>query len=272
MIQDFLTYLRALKGYSENTCEAYRRDLEHFCRYMRQKRQGARWSNITREDIDAYVIDMQAEGMKPATTNRHLASISAFYRYIMRQGLDVKNPCKYESRRKIAETIPTTIPTEAIVAAWQTTQGAGKGIIGLIATTGMRISEVLNLHYNDIDWNTGSITVHGKGDKERVVKTSQAVLNIWREKGQPDKLTCKIFTINQRTARRIVYESLRPHTSCKHLNPHSIRHTFATQLALRGVDTITIAKTLGHKNISTSQKYVDMTQIASPTMGISLTN
>lgn len=272
MIQDFLTYLRALKGYSENTCQAYRKDLEHFSRYMRQKRQGAKWSNITREDIDAYVIDMQAEGKKPATTNRHLASIAALYRYFMRQGLEVSNPCKYESRRKIAETIPTTIPIEAIAAAWQTTQGAGKGLIGLLATTGMRISEVLNLRYNDIDWQTGSITVQGKGGKERVVKTSQAVLDIWRENGQPEQLTCKMYTIGQREARRIVFDSLRPFTSNRHLNPHSIRHTFATQLAIQGVDTITIAKTLGHKNISTSQKYVDMTQIASPKQGIVLTN
>lgn len=272
MIQDFLTYLRALKGYSENTCQAYKKDLEHFSRYMRQKRPGARWSNITREDIDAYVIDMQKEGKKPATTNRHLASIAALYRYFQRQGQEVKNPCKYESRRKIAETIPTTIPTEAIAAAWRTSQGPAKSLLGIIATTGMRISEVLGLRYNDIDWQTGTITVQGKGNKERVVKTTMAVLDIFKQYGQPEQLRCKIFTIGQREARRIIYESLRPFTNCRHLNPHSIRHTYATQLAIQGVDTITIAKTLGHKNITTSQKYVDMTQIASPTMGISLTN
>lgn len=271
MIQDFLTYLRALRGYSENTIKAYEKDLQQFCRWMRQNRQDARWSNITRDDIDAYVIDMQQHGKKPATTNRHLASISALYRYMRRQGIEIENPCKYESRRKIAETIPTTIPTDAIAAAYKTSQGATKGMIGLLATTGIRLQELLDLHYNDIDWKTGIITINGKGGKQRQVRTTDAVLDIWKSNGNPDQLTCKMFSVGQRTARRLIYGSLRPFTPAQHLNPHSIRHTFATELARAGVDTISIAKTLGHNHISTSQKYVDMTQLNAPHTGICLT-
>jgi len=271
MIPEFITYLSSLKGYSENTVKAYVKDLHAFAYYMKQARQDARWSNITRDDIDTYIIEQQHKGLKPATTNRQLAAISSIYRFFMRQGICTENPCKYESRRKIAETIPTTIPVEDIRNAYRLSNGVGKQMLGILATTGIRIQELLDLKWEDIDFTTCELRIFGKGNKQRIVKTEPGVLATWRETNRSLNPQGKIFFFGQRKARRIIYETLRPFCHYQHLNPHTIRHTFATQLAMQGESTTSIALALGHKNISTTQKYIDMTIQKQARLGIRLT-
>lgn len=271
MIQTFATYLTSLRGYSENTVRAYVNDLHAFACYMKQARQDARWSNITRDDIDAYIIEQQQQGKKPATTNRQLAAISSLYRFFMRQGICSENPCKYESRRKIGETIPTTIPIEDIRTAYRLSNGVGKTMLGLLATTGIRIQELLDLEWDDVDFTNCELRISGKGNKQRIVKTEPGILQTWKDTNEGLRPHGKIFFFGQRKARRIIYETLRPFCHHKHLNPHTIRHTFATQLAMQGESTTTIAKALGHRNIATTQKYIDMTMQKKAHLGISLT-
>lgn len=271
MIQTFATYLTSLRGYSEHTVRAYVKDLHAFACYMKQARQDARWSNITRDDIDAYIIEQQHRGLKPATTNRQLAAISSLYRFFMRQGICTENPCKYESRRKIADTIPTTIPVEDIRTAYRLSAGVGKHMLGLLATTGIRIQELLDLEWQDIDFDACELRICGKGNKQRIVKTEPGILDEWKKVTAGTHSHGKIFLFGQRTARRIIYETLKPFCHYKHLNPHTIRHTFATQLAMQGESTTAIAKALGHRNIATTQKYIDMTMQKKAHLGICLT-
>lgn len=271
MIQTFALYLTSLRGYSENTVKAYIKDLHAFACYMKQARQDARWSNITRDDIDAYIIEQQHRGLKPATTNRQLAAISSLYRFFMRQGICSENPCKYESRRKIGESIPTTIPIEDIRKAYRLSTGVGKQMLGLLATTGIRIQELLDLEWQDVDFDNCELRINGKGNKQRIVKTEPGVLASWKETNKGLHPTGKIFYFGQRTARRIIYDTLRPFCHYKHLNPHTIRHTFATQLAMQGENATSIALALGHNQISTTQRYIDMTIQKKAHLGISLT-
>lgn len=271
MIQEFATYLTSLRGYSENTVRAYVKDLKEFVTWANKNIPEARWSTITRTDIDNYIIYQQKRGLKPATTNRQLASISGLYRYLQRQGHEITNPTKYESRRKIHETIPTTIPLADIKKAYKYNTGLKKAMIGILATTGIRIQELLDLTWEDINFSTNELLIHGKGSKERIVKTETEILRPWKELIDLTHSHGRIFFIGQRKAREILYEALRPYTRSKHLNPHTIRHTFATQLALNGENVTTIAKMLGHSNISTTQKYIDLSTQKTAHPGISLT-
>ena len=259
MITEYISYLGNIKGYSHNTAIAYAKDIRAFAKWMRARNINARWSTITREDIDEYVIEMTQRGMKPTTTNRHLASISGLYGYMKRNGYDIDNPCKYESRRKIGKTIPNTIPVDDLRKAYDNAVGAVKVMLGILATTGIRIQELLDMKYEDIDTATNSIKVNGKGNKQRIVySTDEALVTLktLKEMGR----TGRIFTTDQRKARNMIWHALKPYSNAPQLSPHAIRHTLATSMAAKGTNVSTIAVILGHEQIETTQKYIDMTQ------------
>lgn len=271
MIREFATYLESVRGYSPNTIQAYTKDLVMFSKWAKAHIQGARWSTITRDNIDAYLEHQVAQGLKPATTNRHLAAISAIYRYFQRQGLRVDNPCQYESRRKQAQTIPATLSANDIAKAYKRAHGVRKTLLGLLATTGARIQEVLDLRFEDIDFENNTLHIMGKGSKERIVRTDAKVLETL--KGVKEQLCAsgRIFYISQRHARYMIYEALAPYCKGNSLSPHTIRHTFATELAKAGENVAAIAKVLGHSHIETSQKYINLAEIPNTQQGICLT-
>lgn len=257
MIAEFRNYLQNIKGYSQQTVAAYCRDVKHFARWYKDHSDDARWSTVTRGTIDAYVTWRAANGHAAATTNRALASISALYRYMQREGMEVENPCRYESRRKIAQTVPNTIPYADLEKAYEHATGAARLLLGLLVTTGMRIGEVLAMRWEDINFATCEIKVHGKGAKERVVWTLPQVLDEVADIVPAERRWGRMWYLTQQTARNMIYDALRPHTNAKQQSPHAIRHTVATRMAQAGVNTVTIAKALGHNNVKTTQRYID---------------
>lgn len=271
MIQEYTSYMKNVRGFSACTIKAYETDIRAFVKWMQETRPQARWSTITREDIDAYLKYMTEKGLKATTTNRTLSSISSIYKYMQRQGMEIENPCKFESRKKIPATLPTTIPIDRLARAYQKAQGLRKTLLGILATTGIRLQEMLDLKWEDIDFENSTLKIMGKGQKERIVQTDKAILARLEETSKIGAAHGRIFWISQRTARYMIYETLAPYCKCQHLSPHTIRHTYATELAKNGESTTTIAKILGHSHIETSQKYIDMAQVARPKKGISLT-
>lgn len=260
MLTRFQEYLLHIKGYSQRTASEYVKDLRGFARWMRTHREGAKWSNLTRDDIDAYITYRSKEGIKPATTNRELSSISALYRYFIREGLLTSNPCRFQSRRKQEQRLPSTIPAEDIKKAYDNAVGLVKVWIGLLATTGIRISELLALRWEDVDFKCSSLDIMGKGRKERIVYTTPEYLELMRQAYERHPQEGRIFNYEQREARYMIFKALRPYSRAKQLSPHAIRHTYATHLATEGVNVTTIASILGHNQIGTTQKYIDMSQ------------
>lgn len=271
MLQEFSTYLRCVRGYSENTIRAYCADLRSYAQWAKAHNEGARWSTTTRADLDRYLEHCAQLRLSAATTNRHLSAISSLYKFFQRNGLNVDNPCKYESRRKQAQTLPATINTKQLCKAYERAHGIGKIMLGLLITTGIRIQELLNLTYEDIDFENATLRIMGKGSKERIVSTEPTVLRTLAQMRAELMATGRIFYMSQRKARSMVYDMLFPYCKGGALNPHAIRHTFATELAKAGESTTTIAKMLGHAHIETSQKYINMAEIPTTHKGISLT-
>ena len=260
MIQKYIQYLSSIRNYSSNTCSSYQKDLSAFSRWAKAHIDHAQWSKITRADIDRYITDMATAGLKPATTNRALAAISGIYTYMQREGYPVENPCKYESRRKISRSLPNTIDEEQLRKAYDNAQGVKRLLLGVLSTTGIRIQELLNLTWEDINFNENSLRINGKGAKERLVYTTNEVLEELANVHRILKPHGRIFGLNQRDARHMIWEALSPYCQAKQLSPHAIRHTFATNLAKHGVNVSQIGTLLGHEHIETTQKYIDMTQ------------
>ena len=261
MLTRFENYLRNIKGYSERTTSEYLKDLKAFARWANANKQDARWSTLTRSDIDDYITMRAKEGIKPATTNRELAAISALYRFFIREGLLKTNPARFQSRRKVGFHLPNTIPSEDLQAAYKNSFGVVHVWIGLLSTTGIRISELLGWNWEDIDFKTCALEIKGKGNKERLVYTTPEYLDLMRQAYERHPAEGRIFLYSEREARYMLWEALKPYSRAKQLSPHAIRHTFATSLAKQGVNVATIATILGHNRIATTQKYIDLAQM-----------
>lgn len=261
MITEFITYLENIKGYSHLTAVAYEKDVRAFARWMALRKPNAHWSTITRADVDKYVVAHSQAGRKPATTCRHLASLSALYKYMQREGYDVENPVKYESRPKIAKTLPTTISMQTLLTGWSKTTGELHMIITILMTTGIRLQECLDLTWDDIKWEDKKIIVRGKGNKDRQVYICEVLMNELRDVPATMTRQWKLFPMwSQRRVRSEIFWVMRQFDTNCTCSPHRIRHTYATEIAKGGANVVQLANLLGHQDIKTTQKYIDMTQ------------
>lgn len=261
MIREFQTYLVSIKGCSQNTANSYGKDLRTFVAFIREYDSNARWSTITREHLDAYIIRQSERGLKATTTNRHIAAISSLYDYMKRQGLQVENPARYESRRKEVQRVVNTIPLEDLKKAIETAEGSIKVIIETLLHTGIRVQELLDIKRQDLNAAAHTILIHGKGAKERTVQTSPGNMAHLLEYAKGYRPSEPIFMFwDQREVRRAIYNVLKPISQARQLSPHAIRHTYATTMAQAGVNAPTLAKMLGHDDIRTTQKYIDLGQ------------
>jgi len=256
MIQQYTQYMSSVRGYSQHTVNAYVRDINHFARWAMATVQGVRWSTMTRSTIDAYMSALSDHGYTPATINRRLASISSLFHWMQREGLKVDNPCRYESRKKIARRQPSTIDADSIRQAISQAREDVAVAIQLIWTAGLRTSEVLNLHTWDIDRNELSIIVRGgKGAKDRKVYTdADTMARLQRYAAGKRGL---IFYWSARELRYEVWQALKCTSSAPSLNPRALRHTFATTMAKNGANATTIAALMGHEQLATTQRYID---------------
>lgn len=257
MIQEMQTYLTAIRGYSWNTAVAYGKDCVDFARWYREYKQNARWSTVTRDDIDAYMIHLSNNRLKGNTINRHIAALSMMFRYQQRQGLREDNPTKYESRKKFEQHMPQTISPQELKEAIENADALTATAMRTMLATGIRLQELLDMTVEDIDFAMLRIKVHGKGAKERYAymdSTTAEMLSTWTK----DK-TWRVFPdVTPREMRWYVHDALEPYTRAQQKSPHAIRHTFATEMAKAGTPTTTLAVLMGHNSVKTTQTYVNM--------------
>lgn len=257
MIQEYLIYLTNIRGYSARTVEAYEKDLKDFAQWLKLNKTNPRWGEVERSDVDSYIITLADAGFKPASTNRKLSAISSFYNYMKREGYNVNNPTYYESRRKIPKTLPKVIFTEELQNAYIHAIGVAQVVIGILATTGIRISELCSIHASDINYEDCSIRINGKGNKQRIVYTTPEILKpiTLIKEHLPEQEP--VFRMSPRYYRHLVYNALKPFCHARQLSPHAIRHTFATHLAEEGINVAVISRILGHERLETTQHYID---------------
>lgn len=264
MIYTVIQYLRINRGLSANTAKAYDEALHDFVAFVADRYQGVTWRTVTKSMIDEYVVELVAEEKAPATIKQHISALRTYFHTVMALGGMgyglTQNPARYVSTPKLGEQLPKTIEKEAIAAALAdaTVSAQAKAAIAIIYETGMRLQELLDLQAADIHPETHSITVRGKGNKQRTVyygELTQKYGRCWHGKQH-----------TQRGVRHMIYRALRPYSTAKQLSPHAIRHTFASTLLNNGMPLEAVSKLLGHQQTKTTEIYARLSDPTSRTL------
>ncbi len=276
-LAEFLSTLAVEKRYSDNTISAYRNDLNQFWDFLRNRQGGATDANMVTPDIlQAYVDDLQrgSNAYAPSTVARKIAAVKSFFSSLLEQGVIATDPAVRLTSPKVKKHIPKTLTPaemERLLAAPARGGGAkalrDRALLELLYATGMRVTEVVNLKLEDVDWPTAMVSCPGKADRRRRIPLSNASepLTDYLEHGRPnfarDDAPNTLFLNHrgQKLTRQGVWLILKEAADAAGLDgdvtPHTLRHSFARHKLRSGEDLRRVQELLGHANLSTTQVY-----------------
>lgn len=278
MLERYLNYLLIERGVAQNTLEAYGRDLQRYIAFITQKGL-SHFKDATPEIIVEYLVLIKNEGLSANSMNRALAALRGFYKYLLMEKLVEQTPLANIELAKVWMRLPDTIskeemkvildqPGDKTPAALRDT-----AMLELLYATGIRVSELINLTMNSINWQVGFLTVMGKGSKERIVpigKTAYDCVRIYVDKARPrlmQKKSTEVLFLNRfggKFTRQGFWKLVIRYSSkaglTKKVHPHTFRHSFASHLLEGGADLRTVQVMLGHADISTTQIYTHITR------------
>jgi integrase/recombinase XerD len=277
-IRSFLNYLRVEKALSQNTLDAYRRDLAKFTEYA-AGRGLKKAREIKRSDLLDFLATLYARRLDARSVARYLVSLRQFFRFLMMDELITEDPSISVESPKFRKSLPEFLGVEEVELlltqpdASTATGLRDKAMIELLYSAGLRVSELCGLAVDDLHPNAGSLRCVGKGNKERLVpvgRNALAVIQEYLKKARPEILgerTSKYLFVNRNGNKlgRIVFWKLlgaygRKAGLRKALKPHMLRHSFATHLLDRGGDLRSVQLMLGHSDISTTQIYTHVVE------------
>lgn len=275
MKQRFLEYLQYEKRYSPHTVSAYRNDLDQFFSYLQIQYQLADIRDVNHMIIRSWLAGMMSDGLSAKSVNRKLTALKSFYRYLVRNGEVKVNPMLKITSPRIPKRLPVFIEKEKMEMLDRPIDGEGytemrdKLIVEMFYMTGIRLSELVGLKEQDIDFQKGTIKVLGKRNKERLIPFSNksgAMLKIYlAEKRRLFGDAEHVFLTDRgkpaygRMVHRIVTARLGEVTTLAKKSPHVLRHTFATHLLDNGAELNAVKELLGHASLSATQVYTHNT-------------
>ncbi|MBN1474880.1 MAG: site-specific tyrosine recombinase XerD [Syntrophaceae bacterium] len=278
MLERYLNYLLIERGVAENTLEAYGRDLQRYLAFIEQKGL-SHFKEATPEIIVEYLVLIKNEGLSANSMNRALAALRGFYKYLLMEKLIEQTPLANIELAKVWMRLPDTLSKEEmkviLAQPGDKTPAALRdtAMLELLYATGIRVSELINLTMNSINWQVGFLTVMGKGSKERIVpigKTAYDCVRVYVDKARPQlmqKKSTEVLFLNRfggKFSRQGFWKMVIRYSSkaglIKKVHPHTFRHSFASHLLEGGADLRTVQVMLGHADISTTQIYTHITR------------
>ncbi len=268
-IDKFVRYLEIEKDFSPHTVLNYRLDLEGFRKFLGE----APVEKVDYFSIRKYLALLKEQRLGNRTVARRLSALRSFFKFLVREGFLKANPIAGVSSPKLDKHLPAFLTEDEVSSVLDASGGKDEGglrdraILELFYSSGLRISELVGLNTDDIDFFGGIIKVRGKGKKERLVPVGDIALAAIRNYHERRKRqTQAVFTnlkrgsrITVRGVRNIVRKYLRAAGIRSHASPHTLRHSFATHLLDRGADLRTVQELLGHANLATTQIYTHLT-------------
>ena len=268
----FLKFLSKEKNFSLHTIKAYQYDIQKFIEFLTEK--SVRVQQATKSDIRDFLSNQYDLGLTKKTVARRLASIKSFYKYLINIEFIDKNPSLFLQSPKLSKELPNFIDEKIIDELMNqpdidTVKGLrDKAIMELFYSTGMRLSELINLDIGSINTKDHLIKVVGKGNKDRLIpfgkRAKFCIENYLKKralalkssfKGTPLFVNSKNQRVPKRTIQRRVSNYIKLVAEGKRLGPHILRHSFATHLMNKGADIRAVGDLLGHSNLSSTQIY-----------------
>ena len=273
----YLSYLRVEKGLSQNTILAYGHDLKRFAAFL-DKRHKHKVGAVDRDDIVDFLSSLYKDKLDSRSVARYLVSLRSFFKYALMEELVRVDPTENLESPKIRQSLPTYLRVDEVdrlLAAPNFNTPSGlrdRAMIEVLYSTGLRVSELLNLRLSDVDVRMGCVRCIGKGNKERLVPIGRKAIAAVEQyladsrsqfvrSGSPAPHNQVLFlTRNGRRLSRVSIWKILHNYGVKlglrgHLTPHKLRHSFATHLLERGADLRSVQLMLGHADISTTQIY-----------------
>lgn len=273
-VDHFLKYLEHEKNASTYTTRNYHIDLREFGLTLGKKDV----TEITYLDVRSFLAHLKARSYSKASISRKLACVRSFFKYLVRENVLKTNPAVGVATPKREKRLPKFLDTGEVTSlleapsknTWE--EKRDKAIMETLYSSGLRVSELVDLNGDDIDFFSGLLRVRGKGKKERIVPVGQVAIGCIREyldKKPPkdrDQGIKKPLYLNRsggrltdRSVRRVLLKYAKRIALNKEISPHTLRHSFATHMLDRGADLRSVQELLGHENLSTTQIYTHVT-------------
>lgn len=276
----YVRYLRLERGYSDNTIEAYTHDIDYLLNYLRN--ENLKVENVKLDNLENFAAVIYEFGIASSSQARILCGVRSFFKYLVISGILKDDPSELLEAPTVGEHLPEVLSTEEIdrmeaaidLSKWEGQRN--RAIIEVLFSCGLRVSELVNLKFNDVFEREKFLRIIGKGDKERLVPISDSALHeiqLWLY----DRNLMKIkpgeqdyVFLNRRGAHLtrtmiliMIKRTAEEAGITKTVSPHTLRHSFATELLKGGADLRAIQEMLGHENIKTTQIYthIDITTL-----------
>ena len=262
-INEFKSYLMYEKMFSSNTVNSYVRDLEEFNSFL----ESEYIKHVTYKDIRSYLAHMYNKKYSSRTISRKLSAIRSFYKYEVNKGVIRDNPCLLISNPKVEKKLPNYLSYNEIETmlevpdTFKNNSLRDKLIIETLYSTGIRVSELVNIKVKDIDFYNNQILILGKGNKERYVIFGNTLKDMLKEyisiKSDSEYLITNKYNkkMSTRSIEEIVKKIVKIDGIKNKVTPHTIRHTFATHMLNEGADLRVVQELLGHENLKTTEVY-----------------
>ncbi len=276
----FLEYLQVERDLSPATVRAYASDLRQFTSFLH-----ARAGKETAGKLDLSLVDLRSvraflghlssQGLEPSSLSRKLACLRSFFRFLNREGKMAGNPAKTLPTPTAPKKLPSILTVDE---TFRLLDGAGtspksrlrdRALLELLYSSGLRVGELVGLDLEDLDLEDGMVRVRGKGRKERLVPVgAKAGLALRRytveeRRAAPSEpyalfLNLRGTRLSARSVHRFLSALSRRQENVGRISPHALRHSFATHLLSGGADLRAIQEMLGHRSLSTTQRYTQV--------------
>ena len=274
----FKAYLQLEKSLSDNSVEAYMRDIEKLTQYLQHAGTLKKPSEIRLIDLQHFLKWIGEFGMSATSQARIISGVKAFYKYCLIEHITKNDPTTLLDAPKLKKTLPDTLSFDEIenmiaeIDLSKPEGGRNKAMLEMLYSCGLRVSELVNLKISQLYFDVGFIRVIGKGDKERLVPIGSSAIKFVKiylknirvhiavKPGNED-----IVFLNRRGSKLtrvmiflIIKDLTKKAGIKKTISPHTFRHSFATHLVEGGADLRAVQEMLGHENITTTQIYTHL--------------
>lgn len=275
-IINFIEELKYEKNYSEYTIKGYLNNLDLFLEFLNENNI-KKYNDVEYNDIRLFINYLYELKYNNKTISRYISSLRSFFKYLKNNNIIKKNPMILISNPKLDKRLPKYLnfnDIEKLLNAYDTNNYIGLRnslILEMLYSTGIRVSEIVNIRLNDVSITNKVIKIKGKGNKERIVYFGSKCYEIIKLyfKNSYNKLNLNnldyLFLsktgkkINDREIRKIVDDAASIANIDMKISPHVLRHTFATHMLNEGADLRSVQELLGHENLSTTQIYTHLT-------------